>query len=76
MQEANRDPGTGKTDRRRQPKGQRGPCRPALATNLVVGVPIAIGAGLTASRLIHTPTGRYVGRSLIRGLIYRAVRAF
>jgi hypothetical protein len=58
-----------------QPKAERTPYVPAKTLQLTVGIPLAIGCGLVVSRAIHTPTGRYIGRSLLRGLIYRGVGA-
>ena len=57
------------------PKAQCPPYKPALALQVAVGVPLAIGVGLVASRFLHSDTGRYVIRSIIRGLCYRLVGA-
>lgn len=38
-------------------------------------VALGIGAGLVAARFLQSNMGHYVVRSLVRGLIYRQVRA-
>ena len=41
----------------------------------VVGLPTAVAVGLVMGRAVHSRQGRYIGRSLIRGLVYRSVGA-
>lgn len=55
------------------PKASRKPYKAAAVTQLAVGLPLAIGAGLVASRILHTRTAGYLIRSLVRGFIYREV---
>lgn len=59
-----------------QPKAARKPYSPAICTQLAVGVPVAIGVGLVASRVLHSKQASYIIRSIVRGLIYKQVRAF
>ena len=43
-----------------QPASERAPYRPHPVTVLAVGIPVAIGVGLVASRILHSDTGRDV----------------
>lgn len=59
------------------PVWQPGTLGPIGKTGGVIGAVVGgVALGLVGSRLLHSQTGRYAARSLVRGLIYKAVRSF
>jgi hypothetical protein len=59
------------------PVWQPGTLGPIGKTGGVIGAVVGGAAvGLVASRLLHSETGKYAARSLVRGLVYKAVRTF
>ena len=59
------------------PVWQPGTLGPIGKTGGVIGAVVGgVALGLVASRLLHSQTGKYAARSLLRGLIYKAVRTF
>jgi hypothetical protein len=60
-----------KTYWRRTPCEPMGPVSKTIAT-VALGVPAAVVVGLLAGKIVHSKQGKYMARSLVRGVIYRA----